>query len=51
MPTQLPKCTEWDGQECKQGLRMECLYDRCEDCPHWTDMGCDGDLTEDEYNK
>lgn len=51
MPTQLPKCTEWDGQECKQGLRMECLYDKCEDCPHWTDMGCDGDLTEDEYNK
>ena len=46
-----PKCTEWDGQECKQGLWMECLYDRCENCPHWTDMGCDGDLTEDEYNK
>ena len=39
-----PQCTEWTGTRCKQGLRMECIHDRCENCPHWTGTECDGDL-------
>lgn len=32
-----------------QGMEiLPCLYERCQDCPHWTGTDCDGDLdTED----
>ena len=28
---------------------LECLYERCEDCPHWTGTECDGNLVTEEW--
>ena len=33
--------------EYRELQELECIYDRCEDCPHWTGTECDGDLPKD----
>ena len=30
--------------EYRELQELESIYDRCEDCPHWTGTECDGDL-------
>ena len=29
-------------------MNLECLYERCKDCPHWNGEECDGDLQDGE---
>lgn len=29
-------------------MQMPCIHERCQDCPHWTGIDCDGDLDADD---